>query len=48
MIVDLLFIFRNIQKSDDDSIFVCIVNNEGGETQERITIHVQGIIYFNF
>ncbi|UJR25150.1 hypothetical protein I4U23_006509 [Adineta vaga] len=32
---------RNIQKSDDGSIFVCIVSNEGGETQERITIHVQ-------
>ncbi|CAF2244305.1 unnamed protein product [Rotaria magnacalcarata] len=31
----------NIQKVDDGSVFVCIAQNEGGETQERITIHVQ-------
>ena len=37
-------IFRNIQKSDDGSVFVCVVKNEGGETQERITIHVQGML----
>jgi hypothetical protein len=37
-------IFRNIQKPDDGSVFVCIASNEGGEVQERITIHVQGII----
>ncbi|CAF0852080.1 unnamed protein product [Adineta ricciae] len=34
---------RNIQKSDDGSVFVCVAKNEGGETQERITIHVQEI-----
>ncbi|CAF1147431.1 unnamed protein product [Rotaria sordida] len=38
-------ILINIQKSDDDSVFVCIANNEGGETQERITIYVQEIPY---
>lgn len=41
-------IFRNIQKSDDGSVFVCVVTNEGGETQERVTIHVQGIFFINF
>ncbi|CAF0756370.1 unnamed protein product [Rotaria sp. Silwood1] len=35
----------NIQKPDDGSIFVCIAHNEGGETQERITLHVQEIPY---
>ncbi|CAF2494795.1 unnamed protein product [Rotaria sp. Silwood2] len=35
----------NIQKSDDGSVYVCIAHNEGGSTQERITIHVQEIPY---
>ncbi|CAF2894680.1 unnamed protein product [Rotaria sp. Silwood2] len=35
----------NIQKSDDGSVYVCIAHNEGGSTQERITIHVQETPY---
>lgn len=35
---------RNIQKADDGSVFVCVATNEGGETSERVTVHVQGTI----
>lgn len=45
---NIVFIFRNIQKVDDGSVFVCIAHNEGGETQERVTIHIQGIVNMTF
>ena len=38
------FAYRNVQKSDDGAIFICIADNEGGETRERIIIHVKGMI----
>jgi hypothetical protein len=33
---------RNVQKFDDACHFHCIVENEGGETRQRVTIHIQG------
>ena len=38
------FFFRYIRKADDSSVYVCIATNEGGEAQEQLTIHVQGMI----
>lgn len=37
-------IFRRIQKADDGSIYVCIATNEGGDAQEQVIIHVQGMM----